>query len=64
MNAEREQLVFVRRNGEDQATLYRSDGGWEPVLLTPAMSSRETNLGRLEQLWLSLCWAASTPPPA
>ena len=28
MNPAREQLVFVRRKGEDQATLDRSDGGW------------------------------------
>jgi hypothetical protein len=64
MNPSRGQLVFVRRRGADYATLYRSDGSWEPVTLTPAMSSRETNLGQLERLWLSLCWAASTLPPA
>jgi hypothetical protein len=64
MNAEREQLVFVRRKGEDQATLYRSDGSWEPVTLTSAMSSRTINGGPFEQLWLSLCWVASDLPPA
>ena len=61
MNPSREPLVFVRRRGEDYATLYHRDAEWAPVTLTPTMSSREINVSQLEQLWLSLCWTSSNP---
>jgi hypothetical protein len=61
MNTKREQLVFVRRRGEDYATLYHRDAEWAPVTLTPTMSSREVDISQLEHLWLSLCWRASNP---
>jgi hypothetical protein len=59
MNGEGEQLVFVRRRGESHATLYHGDLGWGPVHLVSGSARPGVALDPLEQLWLSICWAAA-----
>lgn len=35
MNELQEQLIFVRKNGEDEATLYMGDNGWTATIIKP-----------------------------
>jgi hypothetical protein len=57
-NRHGEQMVFVQREGEPEATLYHGDNAWQPVRVRRGMPLG-LNADAGELLFIASCWMQS-----